>query len=128
MTQPFDPANLKSVSINLLAATAVAAIFVIAHILSRISPETRRTVRIMRLHPATSGVGNLGDAGVAEAVHNRQDDVVNAEATQFCEAMQSADPDDLVKNGRKYRALSPYPPPKHVLPPPPPPTCFALWR
>jgi hypothetical protein len=116
MTQPFDPANLKSISINLLAATAVAAIFVIAYILSRISPETRRTVRIMRLHPATSGVDN------------RQDDVVNAEATQFCEAMQSADPDDLVKNGRKYRAPSPYPPQKTCFASPPPPTCFALWR
>ena len=112
MAQPFDLVDLKSVSINLLAATSVAAIFVLAYILSRIRPETRRNARA-RLRPAASFAENHGASGAAEAVRHRQEDAVAAEETQFCEAMQSVDPDDLVKQGRKY-----------TLPPPPQRACL----
>ncbi len=91
--------DIKSFSIKLLIISAVVAIFVLAYILSRISPENCR-IRTLQRHPCATSVKNCSSADALIAEQNRLKDEATAADARFCEAMQCTDADVLVKLGR----------------------------
>ncbi len=90
--------DIKSFSTSLLIGSCVATIFVLAYILSRISPETRRITKLER-HPCASTLKTSTVANAIGAQSNREGDAA-AEDAQFCDAMLCTDTDALVKLGR----------------------------
>jgi hypothetical protein len=88
--------DIKRWSMKLLLLSGVITIFVLAYILSRISPGTR-DVKVLESRLAALNMSNhLGSA--TPGLGAVQED--NAEE-QFFEAMQCSDSDVLVTQGRK---------------------------
>ena len=91
--------GIKSFSTSLLIGSCVATIFVLAYILSRISPETRRITKLER-HPCASSLKTSTVANAIGAAQSSREGDAAAEDAQFCDAMLCTDPDALVKLGR----------------------------
>lgn len=88
--------DIKRWSMKLLLLSGVITIFVLAYILSRISPETRDFKVLESRLAALNTSNHLGSA--TPGLGAVQED--NAEE-QFFEAMQCSDSDVLVTQGRK---------------------------
>jgi hypothetical protein len=91
--------DIKRASGNLLFVSAIVAIFVLAYILSRISPETRR-MRILQRHPGASSAKTSPSTNAVRAAEERSEHDPAAADLQFCEAMRCTNADDVVKLGR----------------------------
>ena len=98
MSQPFRMDDIKSLSSKLLTISAIIAIFVLAYILSRINPESRR-IRTLQRHPCATSEKHCSSADALIAEHNRLKDEAAAADASFHEAMQCTDANVLVKLG-----------------------------
>ena len=99
MSESLNTEDAKRLSMKLLLISGVAAIFVLAYILSRISPEARG-IRVLASRPTASKNQShrKPDTPGLGAV---QKDSAAAADEHFLESMQCTDPDVLVKMGRR---------------------------
>ena len=91
--------DVKRWSVKLLIISGVITIFVLAFILSRISPETRG---VKMLESGLTASRILNHVGSANSGLDPVQEVSSAAADeQFLKAMQCANGDNLVTQGRK---------------------------
>ena len=99
MSESFTTEDVKRLSMKLLLISGVAAIFVLAYILSRISPETRG-IRVLASCP-TALKNQNHRSPLTPGLGAVQKDSAAAADEHFLESMQCTDPDVLVKMGRR---------------------------